>query len=140
MLADSATLEGAQPVRYTFFGQKACNLYRGMPPDTGRYTFFWPDSVQYLLLWDEVRYTFFWLENVHPLLLLLRLCVFHLLPCTSRHETNPWQVMALYEKIQNDPLDFPSEVNMSPGLKRLLTAMMEKEPAKRIALDQVCPS
>ncbi|CAM9887137.1 unnamed protein product, partial [Ectocarpus sp. 8 AP-2014] len=47
------------------------------------------------------------------------------------------QVMVLYEKIQNDPLDFPTEVNMSPGLRRLLRAMMEKDPAKRITLDQV---
>ncbi|CAM9516321.1 unnamed protein product, partial [Ectocarpus sp. 13 AM-2016] len=46
------------------------------------------------------------------------------------------QVMVLYEKIQNDPLDFPPEVNMSPGLRRLLRAMMEKDPAKRIILDQ----
>lgn len=45
--------------------------------------------------------------------------------------------MALYEKIQKDPLEFPAEVNMSSGLKRLLTAMMEKEPAKRITLEQV---
>lgn len=45
--------------------------------------------------------------------------------------------MALYEKIQNEPLEFPAEVNMSSGLKRLLTAMMEKEPAKRITLEQV---
>jgi len=45
--------------------------------------------------------------------------------------------MVLYEKIQNDPLEFPPEVNMSPGLRRLLMAMMEKGPAKRIALDQV---
>ncbi|CAM9402078.1 unnamed protein product [Ectocarpus fasciculatus] len=47
------------------------------------------------------------------------------------------QVMVLYEKIQNDPLDFPPEVNMSPGLRRLLRAMMEKDPAKRIILDHV---
>ena len=47
------------------------------------------------------------------------------------------QVMVLYEKIQNDPLEFPPEVNMSPGLRRLLMAMMEKGPAKRITLDQV---
>ncbi|CAM9447180.1 unnamed protein product, partial [Hapterophycus canaliculatus] len=47
------------------------------------------------------------------------------------------QVMALYEKIQNDPLEFPPEVNMSAGLRRLLQAMMEKKPAKRITLDQV---
>lgn len=45
--------------------------------------------------------------------------------------------MVLYEKIQNDPLDFPPEVNMSPGLRRLLRAMMEKDPVKRIILDQV---
>lgn len=47
------------------------------------------------------------------------------------------QVMALYDKIQNDPLEFPSEVNMSSGLRRLLRAMMEKDPAKRITLDEV---
>lgn len=46
--------------------------------------------------------------------------------------------MVLYEKIQNDPLEFPPEVNMSAGLKRLLTAMMEKGAAQRITLDQVC--
>lgn len=49
----------------------------------------------------------------------------------------PAQVMALYEKIQNEPLHFPPEVNMSSGLRRLLTAMMEKEPANRIPLEQV---
>lgn len=48
------------------------------------------------------------------------------------------QVMVLYEKIQNDPLEFPQEVNMSAGLKRLLRAMMEKGAAQRITLDQVC--
>ena len=46
--------------------------------------------------------------------------------------------MVLYEKIQNDPLEFPPEVNMSAGLKRLLRAMMKKEAAQRITLDQVC--
>lgn len=46
--------------------------------------------------------------------------------------------MVLYEKIQNDPLEFPPEVNMSAGLKRLLRAMMEKGAAQRITLDQVC--
>lgn len=45
--------------------------------------------------------------------------------------------MALYEKIQNHPLEFPIEVNMSAGLRRLLRAMMEKNPAKRTTLDQV---
>lgn len=48
------------------------------------------------------------------------------------------KVMVLYEKIQNDPLEFPPEVNMSAGLKRLLRAMMEKGAAQRITLDQVC--
>lgn len=43
----------------------------------------------------------------------------------------------LYEKIQNDPLEFPPEVNMSGGLRGLMKAMMEKVPAKRITLDQV---
>eukprot|EP00903_Cladosiphon_okamuranus_P018574 g17097.t1 len=47
------------------------------------------------------------------------------------------QVMALYDKIQNDPLEFPPEVNMSVGLKRLLRAMMEKGAAQRVTLDQV---
>ena len=47
------------------------------------------------------------------------------------------QVMVLYEKIQNDPLEFPEEVSMSLGLKGLLTAMMEKEAARRIKLEQV---
>lgn len=47
------------------------------------------------------------------------------------------KVMVLYEKIQNDPLEFPPEVNMSAGLKRLLRAMMEKGAAQRITLDQV---
>ncbi|CAM9644716.1 unnamed protein product, partial [Scytosiphon promiscuus] len=47
------------------------------------------------------------------------------------------QVMALYEKIQNDPLEFPPEVNMSAGLRKLLQAMMEKDPGKRITLDEV---
>lgn len=45
--------------------------------------------------------------------------------------------MVLYEKIQNDPLEFPPEVNMSAGLRRLLRAMMEKAAADRITLDQV---
>lgn len=45
--------------------------------------------------------------------------------------------MVLYEKIQKDPLEFPPEVNMSAGLKRLLLVMMEKNPAQRITLEQV---
>lgn len=45
--------------------------------------------------------------------------------------------MVLYEKIQKDPLEFPPEVDMCPGLRRLLRAMMEKDPANRIPLDQV---
>lgn len=45
--------------------------------------------------------------------------------------------MVLYEKIQNNRLEFPPEVNMSTGLKRLLWAMMEKSSAKRITLEQV---
>lgn len=60
---------------------------------------------------------------------------FHnIVPGHNRHGD---QVMALYEKIQNDPLEFPQEVNMSSGLRRLLRAMMEKGPDKRITLDQV---
>ena len=47
------------------------------------------------------------------------------------------QVLALYENIQRDPLEFPLEVDMSSGLRMLLTAMMEKTPDKRITLEKV---
>lgn len=62
--------------------------------------------------------------------------------CFGRPPTYPLclenkKVMLLYEKIQNDPLEFPPEVNLSAGLKRLLTAMMAKGAAQRITLDQV---
>jgi uncharacterized lipoprotein YbaY len=34
-------------------------------------------------------------------------------------------------------LEFPADVAMSPGLKRLLSGMMIKDPAKRMRLEQV---
>jgi hypothetical protein len=43
----------------------------------------------------------------------------------------------IYEQIQNDVLEFPADVAMSPGLKRLLSGMMIKDPAKRMRLEQV---
>jgi hypothetical protein len=44
---------------------------------------------------------------------------------------------SLQLQIQNDVLEFPADVAMSPGLKRLLSGMMIKDPAKRMRLEQV---
>lgn len=44
-------------------------------------------------------------------------------------------VMSLYFKIQNDPLDFPTAIN--PNLKDLLEKMLIKSPSERYSMQQV---
>ena len=44
-------------------------------------------------------------------------------------------VMSLYYKIQNDPLDFPTVIN--PNLKDLLEKMLIKAPSERYSMQQV---
>jgi serine/threonine protein kinase len=46
-------------------------------------------------------------------------------------------VMVMYDQIQEAPLEFPAEVPASPALKRLLLAMLMKDPAKRPSLAQL---
>jgi serine/threonine protein kinase len=45
-------------------------------------------------------------------------------------------VLALYNKIINDPLEFPP-VAIDPGLRNLLVNMLEKDPALRYNMDQI---
>ena len=46
-------------------------------------------------------------------------------------------VMVMYDQIQEAPLQFPSDVPASPALKRLLLAMLTKDPGKRLTLPQL---
>lgn len=46
-------------------------------------------------------------------------------------------VLALYHKIQTEVLTFPAGVPIDPGLKDLLTGMLEKDPTKRLTLQGV---
>lgn len=45
-------------------------------------------------------------------------------------------VLALYNKIVNDPLEFPA-VPIDPGLRNLLVNMLEKDPKLRYNMDQI---
>jgi hypothetical protein len=45
-------------------------------------------------------------------------------------------ILALYNKIINDPLEFPP-VSLDPGLRNLLANMLEKDPKLRYNMDQV---
>ena len=45
-------------------------------------------------------------------------------------------IMALYNKIINDPLEFPAGP-LDPGLRNLLVNMLEKDPKRRYTTDQV---
>mmetsp|Transcript_6824 Transcript_6824/g.11336 ORF Transcript_6824/g.11336 Transcript_6824/m.11336 type:complete len:1305 (+) Transcript_6824:255-4169(+) len=45
-------------------------------------------------------------------------------------------IMALYNKIINDPLEFPAG-SLDPGLRNLLVNMLEKDPKRRYSTDQV---
>ena len=45
-------------------------------------------------------------------------------------------IMALYNKIINDPLEFPEE-NLDPGLRNLFVNMLEKDPKLRYSTDQI---
>jgi hypothetical protein len=45
-------------------------------------------------------------------------------------------VLALYNKIINDPLEFPP-VAIDPGLRNLLVNMLEKDPSLRYNMDQI---
>jgi serine/threonine protein kinase len=56
-----------------------------------------------------------------------------------RYGTPPFvagNVIALYNKIINDPLEFPS-LSVDPGLRNLLVNMLEKDPKLRYSMDQV---
>ncbi|XP_031625646.1 calcium/calmodulin-dependent protein kinase kinase 1 isoform X2 [Contarinia nasturtii] len=46
-------------------------------------------------------------------------------------------VPAVYEKIKNDGLTFPSDIVISAELRDLITKMLEKDPSKRITLPQI---
>lgn len=46
-------------------------------------------------------------------------------------------VPAVYEKIKNDRLIFPTDISISPELRDLITKMLEKDPTKRITLPQI---
>lgn len=46
-------------------------------------------------------------------------------------------VPAVYEKIKNDHLTFPSDITISPDLRDLIEKILEKDPSKRITLPQI---
>lgn len=46
-------------------------------------------------------------------------------------------VPAVYEKIKNDELEFPSTASISDDLRDLIMKMLDKDPAKRITLPQI---
>lgn len=46
-------------------------------------------------------------------------------------------VPAVYEKIQNDTLQYPEKYNISADLKNLIEHMLEKDPNKRITLPNI---
>lgn len=46
-------------------------------------------------------------------------------------------VPAVYEKIKNDRLTFPSDITISPDLRDLIEKMLDKDPSKRITLPQI---
>ncbi|XP_055614147.1 serine/threonine-protein kinase max-2 [Uranotaenia lowii] len=46
-------------------------------------------------------------------------------------------VPGLYEKIKNDPLEFPPTSNISPELRDLIETMLDKDPQLRITLPQI---
>lgn len=62
-------------------------------------------------------------------------------PCVRvRAGTLPFQgeaVILMYDQIREGPLLFPADVPASPALKRLLRAMLAKDPARRLSLDQI---
>lgn len=43
----------------------------------------------------------------------------------------------MYEKIKNDRLTFPSDIEISGDARDLITKMLEKDPSKRITLPQI---
>lgn len=44
---------------------------------------------------------------------------------------------AVYEKIKNDRLTFPSDIVISAELRDLISKMLEKDPSKRITLPMI---
>ena len=46
-------------------------------------------------------------------------------------------VMALYSKIQNDPVVFPEQPPISEDLKDLISRMLHKDPSQRLTLPEV---
>ena len=46
-------------------------------------------------------------------------------------------ILSLYQKIQDDPLEFPPAPSINPGLRNLLETMMVKDPEKRSTLQQM---
>eukprot|EP01104_Vermistella_antarctica_P006399 TRINITY_DN170_c0_g2_i1.p1 TRINITY_DN170_c0_g2~~TRINITY_DN170_c0_g2_i1.p1 ORF type:complete len:423 (-),score=88.88 TRINITY_DN170_c0_g2_i1:19-1287(-) len=45
-------------------------------------------------------------------------------------------ILTIYEKIRNDPVDFPRGTNPKSSLNTLILGLMEKNPTKRLTLDQ----
>jgi [calcium/calmodulin-dependent protein kinase] kinase len=50
------------------------------------------------------------------------------------HDDN---VMALYSKIQNDPVVFPEQPPISQDLKDLISQMLHKDPSQRLTLPEI---
>lgn len=46
-------------------------------------------------------------------------------------------IPAVYEKIKNDRLHFPSTIKISDDLKELIIGMLEKDPSQRLTLPQI---
>jgi [calcium/calmodulin-dependent protein kinase] kinase len=46
-------------------------------------------------------------------------------------------VMALYSKIQHDPVVFPEQRSISEDLKDLISRMLHKDPSQRLTLPEV---
>jgi hypothetical protein len=80
--------------------------------------------------------------SMQTLLALLQQLQLHCsVPCSNENtlclSAHVLFLQSLQLQIQNDVLEFPADVAMSPGLKRLLSGMMIKDPAKRMRLEQV---
>lgn len=46
-------------------------------------------------------------------------------------------VLAVYEKIKNEDVQFPSQPEITDELKNLITQMLTKDPSQRITLPQI---
>ena len=50
---------------------------------------------------------------------------------------NDSNIIALYSKIQNEPIQFPSKPEISDDLKDLIRKMLHKDPSQRLNLSQI---